>query len=77
MDALNASILTWILLVPIAGAIVIALLPDRGKLPCWLALLTTLLTFGLTLHLPAHFEMSASGFQFEINRLWIENPAIY
>jgi len=76
MMALNASILTWILLVPIAGAVLVAILPDRGKTPCWTALLTTLATFGLTLHLPAHFAVGASGFQFEINRPWIENPAI-
>jgi len=76
MTALSASILTLILLVPLGGAVLIALLPDRGKLPCWLALLTALATFGLTLHLPAHFTPGAPGFQFEIVRPWIENPAI-
>ena len=50
----------------------VALLPDRGKLAAWLALLTTLVTFGLTLHLPAHFVAGQPGFQFEINRKWIE-----
>ncbi len=30
---MNQSILTLILLVPLAGALVVALLPDRGKLP--------------------------------------------
>jgi NADH-quinone oxidoreductase subunit M len=77
MTALNQSILTLILLVPLAGAILVALLPDRGKLPNWVALLTSLATFGLTLHLPAHFNYGLSGFQFEINRLWIPSPAIY
>jgi len=72
MDAINNSILTWILLAPLAGAILIALLPDRGKLPAWLGLITTLVTFGLTLHLPAHFIPGQPGFQFEINRPWIE-----
>ncbi|MGB6688834.1 MAG: NADH-quinone oxidoreductase subunit M [Terracidiphilus sp.] len=76
MMALNASILTWILLVPLAGAVLVAMLPDRGKIPCWTALLTVLATFGLTLHLPGHFAVSTSGFQFEINQPWIENPAI-
>ncbi len=75
--AINESILTLILLAPLAGAILVALLPDRGKLPAWLALLTTLVTFGLTLHLPAHFVLGQHGFQFEINRPWIENPAIF
>ncbi len=76
MNAMNGSILTLILLVPLAGAILTALAPDRLKLPNWIALLTTLVTFLLTLHLPAHFQTGQSGFQFEVNRLWIENPAI-
>ena len=69
-------ILTLILLVPLAGAILIALLPDRAKLPNWIALLTALVTFGLTLHLPAHVIAGQSGFQFERNIPWIESPAI-
>jgi NADH-quinone oxidoreductase subunit M len=74
---MDSSILTLILLVPLAGAVLVALLPDRGKLPVWITLLTTLVSFGLTLHLPAHFSLAQSGFQFVVNRQWIENPAIY
>lgn len=74
---MDSSILTLILLVPLAGAVLVALFPDRGKLPAWLSLITTLVTFGLTLHLPAHFNVHQSGFQFVVNRPWIENPAIY
>jgi NADH-quinone oxidoreductase subunit M len=74
---MNDSILTLILLAPLAGAVLIALLPDRGKLPAWIALATSLVSLGLTLHLPAHFEQSKHSFQFEINRQWIENPAIF
>ena len=74
---MNDSILTLILLAPLVGAAVIALLPDRGKLPAWIALLSSLVSFGLTLHLPAHFVQGRSEFQFEINRQWIENPAIF
>ena len=77
MTAINESILTLILLLPLAGAALVALLPDRGKLPNWIALLTTLAGFGFTLHLPAHFAAGQGGFQFEINRPWIENPAIF
>ncbi len=72
---MDSSILTLILLAPLAGAVLVALLPDRGKLPAWLTLITTLITFGLTLHLPAHFDVHQSRFQFEMNRPWIENPA--
>jgi NADH-quinone oxidoreductase subunit M len=74
---MNDSILTLILLAPLAGAVLVAILPDRGKLPAWIALLTSLVGFGLTLHLPANFVSGQHGFQFEINRPWIENPAIF
>jgi NADH-quinone oxidoreductase subunit M len=76
MNAIDNSILTWIVLVPLAGAVLVALVPDRAKLPNWIALLTTLVSFGLTLHLPAHFVLGQGGFQFAINIPWIENPAI-
>ncbi len=77
MDAINQSILTLILLVPLAGAVLVVLVPDRFRLPDWIALLTTLATFGLTLHLPAHFVASQGGFQFETNVPWIESPKIF
>jgi len=77
MNEINQSILTLILLVPLAGAVLVALVPDRFKLPNWIALATTLAIFGLTLHLPAHFIAGQGGFQFEVNRLWIEKPAIF
>ncbi len=77
MTGIDQAILTLILLVPLAGAILVALLPDRAKLPNWIALATTLITFVLTLHLPAHFASGQPGFQFEVNHPWIENPAIY
>jgi NADH-quinone oxidoreductase subunit M len=72
------SILTIILFIPLAGAILLALLPDRGKLMQGTALAITLITFLATLHLPAHFNYGApSGtFQFEQNLSWITSPAI-
>ncbi|MGD0479651.1 MAG: NADH-quinone oxidoreductase subunit M [Terracidiphilus sp.] len=73
---IDQYILTLILLVPLAGAVLIALAPDRAKLPNWIALLTSLVTFVLTLHLPAHFVSGQSGFQFEVNIPWIASPAI-
>ncbi len=82
---LDHTILTLILAVPLVGAIVLALLPDRGKTMQWGALIVTLLTFVCTLHLPAHFAYGlgrtsiAAGqtaFQFEQNVSWIASPAI-
>jgi NADH-quinone oxidoreductase subunit M len=77
MNEINNSILTLILLLPLAGALLVLLAPDRAKLPNWIALLTTLATFGLTLHLPTHFDKAQTGFQFVVNLLWIEKPAIF
>jgi NADH-quinone oxidoreductase subunit M len=77
MNQINQSILTLILMAPLAGAVLVALAPDRFKLPNWIALVTTLATFGLTLHLPAHFDTTQSGFQFVIDIPWIESPAIH
>ncbi len=77
MNNFDSIILTLILLVPLAGALLVALLPDRAKLPNWIALAATLISFVLTLHLPAHFIAGQPGFQFEVNHPWIENPAIY
>ena len=73
---LNDSILTLTTFVPAAGAVVVALLPRRGRIIQWFTLLVTLLTFLLTLHLPAHYVYGHPGFQFEVDRAWIASPAI-
>ena len=74
----DAYILTLILLIPLAGAILLALLPDKGKLMPGVALAVTLLTFLATLHLPSHYSYQAlpGTFQFEQNISWIASPAI-
>jgi NADH-quinone oxidoreductase subunit M len=69
-------IISLILLAPLAGALLVLLLPDRRKLSAWVALATALVTFLLTLHLPAHFNPAAQGFQFVQDIPWIANPAI-
>jgi NADH-quinone oxidoreductase subunit M len=74
---LDHTILTLITFVPLVGAIVLALLPDRGKTMQWGALAVTLATFGLTLHLPFHYVYGGgAGFQFEQSAEWIKTPAI-
>ena len=64
---LNDSILTLTTFVPAAGAVVVALLPRRGRIIQWFTLLVTLVTFGLTLHLPFHYLYGHPGFQFEVD----------
>jgi NADH-quinone oxidoreductase subunit M len=73
---LDHSILSIITFVPLAGALLLALLPDKGKTMQWGALAVSLLTFVCTLHLPAHYNYMAHGYQFEQNCSWIANPAI-
>lgn len=75
---IDHSVLTLIVIVPLVGALLLALLPDRGKTMPLTALAVTLITFLLTLHLPAHFSYAAQAgpFQFEQNLPWIASPAI-
>jgi NADH-quinone oxidoreductase subunit M len=73
---LNDHILTLATFVPTAGAVVVALLPRSGRIIQGFTLLVTLVTFALTLHLPAHFVYGQTGFQFEENYSWIGSPAI-
>src|SRR5665213_935943 len=75
---IDHSILTIIILIPLTGAILLALLPDKGKLMQWGALAVTLITFLCTLHLPFHYDYgTASGtFQFATDLPWIASPAI-
>ncbi len=71
-------ILTLIIFAPLAGAVLLALMPDRGKLMQWGALAVTLVTFIFTLHLSIRYDYSAASgsFQFEQNLSWINSPAI-
>jgi NADH-quinone oxidoreductase subunit M len=75
---IDHTILTVITFVPLVGAVLLALLPDRGELMKWGALAVTLITFVLTLHLPARFDYAAAAgtFQFSQNSDWISSPAI-
>lgn len=73
---LNDHILTLMTLTPTVGAIVVALLPSKGRIVQWWALLVSLATFALTLHLPAHFAYGEAGFQFVEDYPWIASPAI-
>jgi NADH-quinone oxidoreductase subunit M len=73
-------ILTLIIATPLAGAILLALVPEKqgSKTHAIGALLITLFTLLLTLHLPNHFNYHAAPrtFQFEQNLSWIASPNI-
>ncbi len=74
---LNAYILTIITFLPLVGAILLTVFPRRDRDIRWFALAVSLLTFVLSLHLPAHFDSAKAGFQFEFNRQWITSPNIH
>ena len=74
---MDTIILSLILVTPLIGAALIALLPERGKLPQTLAFITALVTFLFTLHLPAHFAYGQPGFQFVQNIALFPEPAIH
>ena len=75
---LNHIILTLILLTPLVGAGILALIPERegAKTHHIGALIITGLMLVFSLHLPSHFNYGVPGFQFEQNSLWIDGPAI-
>ncbi len=75
---LDHSILTLITFVPLAGALLLAVLPDKGKAMQWGALAVTLVTFLLTLHLPTYFNYGAApgAFQFATDHEWMPFPQI-
>jgi NADH-quinone oxidoreductase subunit M len=72
---LDQSILTLILITPLIGALLLALIPDRegGKLHAVGALVVTLLTFVFTLHLAFHYNYAAlpGSYQFNVDKPWI------
>jgi NADH-quinone oxidoreductase subunit M len=77
MNFLEQNILTLVTFVPLAGAVLLAFFNRRDRDIRVFSFLVSLLTFGLSLHLPVHFHRSLPGFQFEIDRPWISSPNIH
>jgi NADH-quinone oxidoreductase subunit M len=72
MNQLDVPLLSILLVLPVAGAILVALLPrGRESLVKWVALVTTLVVLVLSLSLYFYFATGAPGFQFEEARVWI------
>ncbi len=77
MNGLDSAILTLVTFVPAAGALLLLFFPRRDRDTRLFALLISLLTFILSLHLPAHLHRDQAGFQFELNVPWIPTPNIH
>src|ERR1700746_745071 len=76
-DTLSPYILTLVTFVPLGGALLLTVLPRRDRDIRVFSFLVSLLTFGLSLHLPVHFHRGLPGFQFEIDKPWISSPNIH
>jgi NADH-quinone oxidoreductase subunit M len=76
-DNLSPYILTWVTFAPLAGAMFLAVLPRRDRDLRIISLFFSLLTFGLSLHLPVYFRHETTPFHYEINRQWISSPNIH
>ena len=71
MDFIFDHLLTLILFVPTAAAVLMLFLPkERVGLLRWWALIASLIPFGLTLVLWANFTPEAGGFQFTEQATW-------
>jgi NADH-quinone oxidoreductase subunit M len=63
------SVMTYI---PLIGAVIIAVLPTKNPNAFrWIALLTTLVSFGLSLYTTLSFNRGQPGYQFEEKANWI------
>ena len=76
-DDLSSIILTLVTFLPLAGGLLLVLFPRRDRDIRIFALVISLLTFVLSLHLPVYFHRGQSEFQFEIDRQWISTPNIH
>jgi NADH-quinone oxidoreductase subunit M len=76
-DSWSPYILTFVTFAPLVGALLLVVFPRRDRDIRIFALVFSLLTFLLSLHLPVHFHRSQAGFQYEIDRAWISTPNIH
>jgi NADH-quinone oxidoreductase subunit M len=77
MDKWSPFILTLVTFIPLAGALLLLLLPRRDRDIKVFSLVISLLTFVLSLHLPVHLQRGQAGFQYELDRAWIPTPNIH
>jgi NADH-quinone oxidoreductase subunit M len=77
MNGLDKAILTLVTFIPAAAAVLLIFAPRRDRATRSFALLVSLFTFILSLHLPAHFHRDQADFQYELNVPWISSPNIH
>ncbi len=73
MDFISTHLLTTILFFPVLTALVILFLPsDQPKLIRWTAFLASLIPLALSIYVWMHFDLSASGYQFQEQYAWYD-----
>jgi NADH-quinone oxidoreductase subunit M len=77
VDNLSPYILNLVTFAPLVGALFLTVLPRRDRDIRIIALVVSLLTFILSLHLPVYFHRAQAGFQYEIDKPWISTPNIH
>jgi NADH-quinone oxidoreductase subunit M len=77
IETLSPFILSLVTFVPAGGALLLLLFPRRDRDIRLFALVVSLLTFILSLHLPVHLDKSSAGFQFTVDKQWITSPNIH
>jgi len=77
MNWLDNNILTLVTFAPAVGGLLLLFFPRRDRDIRVFALVISLLTFVLSLHLPAHFNRGLAGFQFDKDVSWISTPNIH
>lgn len=72
---LDNTILTIVTFLPLVGALLILLVPGRDaasiRIVKWIALVTTLATFAVSLQMWSMFDASSPEFQFVVNIAWL------
>jgi NADH-quinone oxidoreductase subunit M len=75
------GIVSWLLVVPIIGALCIGALPGEGKATFngarWIAFVTTIATFALSLEAWREFDPTIGGFQLLEQRVWLSQAISY
>ena len=72
------NILTLITFIPIAGAVIVAVMPKRAESSAkYIALITSLVIMGLAVYLWVVFDPSVAGIQFPEKYRWIPDVNIY
>jgi NADH-quinone oxidoreductase subunit M len=77
MNNLDSSILSLVTFIPAVGALLLMLIPRRDRDIRIFALIISLLTFCLSLYLPAYFHRTQVGFHYEVNQQWVTSPNIH